>query len=69
MTITMEAIYENGLLRPLSPLPLPDQARVRLAVDDLDGVERTECLAQSQDGLSAVWDNDGDEVFNELLAS
>ncbi len=68
MTITMEAIYENGLLRPLEPLTLPEQARVRVVVDDLDDTGRSEWLAQSQHRLATVWDNAGDEIFNELLA-
>ena len=40
MTIKLEAIYENGELRPLSPLVLPEHARVQLAVDDLNDDER-----------------------------
>lgn len=70
MTSTTEAIYENGLLRPLSPLSLPEHARVRVAVDDLSdetSEDRAEWLAQSELRLSAVWDNEGDDVFNELL--
>jgi predicted DNA-binding antitoxin AbrB/MazE fold protein len=70
MTITTEAIYENGLLRPLSPLSLPEHARVRVAVDDLvdeNPADRAEWLAQSQRRLTAAWDNEGDDVFNDLL--
>jgi predicted DNA-binding antitoxin AbrB/MazE fold protein len=32
MTLTVEAIYENGVLRPLQPLPLKDQERVQVTV-------------------------------------
>lgn len=32
MTITIEAIYENGVLKPAQPLPLKEQERVRLTV-------------------------------------
>jgi predicted DNA-binding antitoxin AbrB/MazE fold protein len=32
MSQHFEAIYENGLLRPLEPLALPDLARVELEV-------------------------------------
>ena len=71
MTITLDAIYENGLLRPLSPLALPEHARVRVAVDDLglgtEDEERAEWLAHSQRRLLAVWDSAADDVFNELL--
>jgi predicted DNA-binding antitoxin AbrB/MazE fold protein len=34
MTITIEAIYEAGVLKPLSPLPdLKEHARVRISVE------------------------------------
>jgi predicted DNA-binding antitoxin AbrB/MazE fold protein len=36
MTQHIEAIYENGLLRPLEPLALPEHARVRLDVRPVD---------------------------------
>jgi predicted DNA-binding antitoxin AbrB/MazE fold protein len=68
MTISVEAVYENGVLRPLSPLALPEHARVRLAVDDLSDDSRAQWLELSQRSLAAVWDNSGDEIFNDLLA-
>ena len=34
MTTTAAAIYEHGILRPLSPLPLAEGARVELTVTD-----------------------------------
>lgn len=34
MTTTASAIYENGILRPLSPLPLAEGARVEVTVVD-----------------------------------
>ena len=33
MTLTVEAIYENGVLRPLQPLPLKDQETVRITIE------------------------------------
>ena len=32
MTVTVEAIYENGVLRPAQPLPLKEQQRVQVTV-------------------------------------
>ncbi len=32
MTVTIEAIYENGVLRPVQPLPLKEQERVQVTV-------------------------------------
>jgi predicted DNA-binding antitoxin AbrB/MazE fold protein len=68
MSITLDAIYENGLLRPLSPLSLPEHTRVRGSVEDLHDEDRAEWMAESRRRLTAVWDNDGDDVFHELLA-
>ncbi|MEK7996398.1 MAG: antitoxin family protein [Planctomycetota bacterium] len=33
MTITLEATYENGMLRPEQPLPLREHERVRITID------------------------------------
>ena len=33
MVISVDAIYENGVLRPLEPLPFVDEARVRITVE------------------------------------
>ena len=33
MPISIEAVFQNGVLRPLEPLPLADNARVRITVD------------------------------------
>ena len=32
MTITVEATYENGVLKPARPLPLKEQEKVRVTV-------------------------------------
>ncbi|HET6573299.1 MAG TPA: antitoxin family protein [Fimbriiglobus sp.] len=36
MAIIVEAVYENGVLRPSEPLPWNDGERVRVAVSSLD---------------------------------
>jgi predicted DNA-binding antitoxin AbrB/MazE fold protein len=36
MAITVEAVYENGVLKPCQPLPWKDGERVRVAVSSLD---------------------------------
>ncbi len=33
MTLTIEAIYENGVLKPLQPLPLQEHEKVRVTVE------------------------------------
>jgi predicted DNA-binding antitoxin AbrB/MazE fold protein len=32
MALTVEAIYENGVLRPTQPLPLKDQQKVEVTI-------------------------------------
>jgi predicted DNA-binding antitoxin AbrB/MazE fold protein len=32
MSLTIDAIYENGVLKPARPLPLREQERVRITV-------------------------------------
>ena len=36
MTITVEAIYESGVLRPVQPLPLKEQERVQVTIHQGD---------------------------------
>ena len=37
MSHVVEAVYENGILRPEHPLPLTNRERVRLIVESLEG--------------------------------
>lgn len=32
MSITVEAVYENGVLKPIRPLPLKEQEKVQVTV-------------------------------------
>jgi predicted DNA-binding antitoxin AbrB/MazE fold protein len=65
MIKVVDAIYEKGKLILEQPLPLPEHARVRVTVD-LD-LEHAAWLRLSEESLKKVWDNDADDVFNELL--
>ncbi len=67
MTTTVEAIYEGGVLRPLQPLALPEHAHVHVSVETMpEDSKRAAWLAQSERRLREVWENDADDVFNEL---
>lgn len=33
MTLTVEAVYENGVLKPAQPLPLKEHEKVRITVE------------------------------------
>ena len=68
MIAAVEAIYEDGLLRPLQPLALPEHAHVRISVETLDeDPERAAWLAESKRRLRATWENDAADAFNVLL--
>jgi len=65
MTTTVEAISEHGKLVLERPLSLPEKSRVRVTVES--DPERDAWLQLSEQALTKVWDNDADDVFNELL--
>lgn len=54
MSYQVDAIYDHGVFKPLSPLTLPDQTHVKLTVDaaTIDAaaasVEATRALVESQ---------------------
>lgn len=69
MTTAVDAIYEDGVLRPLQPLALPEHAHVRVSIETLpDDADRAAWLAQSERRLTEFWSDEADDVFNELLA-
>ncbi len=37
MTLTVEAVYENGVLRPTQPLPLKEHERVQITIQSSAG--------------------------------
>ena len=65
MTMTVDAIYEHGKLVLEHPLSLPEKSRVRVTIES--DPEREAWLKLSGESLMEVWDNDVDDVFNELL--
>lgn len=40
MSFQVEAIYENGVLKPAKPLPLEEHQRVTVVVQDKPGIAR-----------------------------
>lgn len=50
MNFSIDAIYENGVLKPTSPLPLDEHARVRVLVQEV-AVERK---LTPEDSLAAI---------------
>jgi predicted DNA-binding antitoxin AbrB/MazE fold protein len=64
MTTTVEAIYEKGVLKPSEALDLPEQSKVKVTIE-IDTARR-EWLNASQQALLKTWDNEANDVFNEL---
>jgi predicted DNA-binding antitoxin AbrB/MazE fold protein len=66
MTTTVDAIYEDGKLLLPGPLSLPEKSRVRVTIES--DAERDAWLKLSEESLTKVWDNDADDIFNQLAA-
>ena len=66
MTTTVDAIYEQGKLILPQPLSLPDKSRVRVTIESGDA-ERENWLKLSETALLKNWNNDAEDIFNELL--
>jgi predicted DNA-binding antitoxin AbrB/MazE fold protein len=69
VTTILEAVYEQGWLKPVKPLSLPEHSRVQLTLtsEAAEDVGRHEWLMQSERSLTQVWDNPADDVFHVLL--
>jgi predicted DNA-binding antitoxin AbrB/MazE fold protein len=71
MTTTVEAIYEDGVLKLPGRLPLPERTHVTVTIDTTtvrgQDIERNAWLKLSEEALTVTWDNPADDVFNELL--
>ena len=60
MTITLEAVYENGVLKLERPLPLAEQEKVRVTV------QQGPSLAEQTAGMIG-WKGDA-ETFERIMA-
>ncbi len=61
MAMTVEAIYENGVLKPNQPLPLPEHATVQITVHAPVAVQQA--LAYVQHGYGLLrWTGDADTL-------
>jgi predicted DNA-binding antitoxin AbrB/MazE fold protein len=55
MSQQIDAIYDNGVLKPLVPLSLPDQTRVKLTVETSSS-EPDDKLAAQKAALRELWE-------------
>ena len=66
MKQTIDAIYENGLLRPLEPLHLPERKRVRVTIDSVTGEDWRDADVLEWAGQQGVANISLDEVRQRL---
>jgi predicted DNA-binding antitoxin AbrB/MazE fold protein len=65
MRIAVRAVVHDGKIEPLDRLDLPEGTRLLLTVvQDDEGEFWTDA---SQPSLDAVWNNDEDDVYGQLL--
>jgi predicted DNA-binding antitoxin AbrB/MazE fold protein len=55
MTQRIDAIFDNGVLRPLVPLHLPDQSIVKVTVETAVDPISPDKLAAQKAALQALW--------------
>lgn len=57
MTYQIEAIYDGGVLKPLEPIALTDQTRVKLIIEPESTAEPADRLAAQKAALKRLWDD------------
>ncbi len=56
MSYQVDAIYDNGILKPLAPLSLPDQARVTLTISAPASPDAGEKITSQKAALQRIWE-------------
>ena len=52
---TIEVVYEHGVFRPLEKVDLPDKAKLRIGIDDIEDLLKEFCgLLESKISLEDV---------------
>jgi predicted DNA-binding antitoxin AbrB/MazE fold protein len=72
MVQQVEAVYENGVLRPLEPLDLPDSQRVRITVATPDAGRSTRdmrLLEQARAEVAGMVDVPSLEEIQRMLSA
>lgn len=60
MSMNIEAVYENGVLKPLSPLKLKEHEKVRIIIEEGESVVRA---------TSGIFSGLDDSIINEIALS
>ncbi|HEX8737142.1 MAG TPA: antitoxin family protein [Pyrinomonadaceae bacterium] len=67
MNQTIQAIYENGILRPLQPLDLPEGSIVEIEIIKILG-DSTEFIKNIEKDLSDLEETEGKHLEKEIDA-
>ena len=63
---TIEGIVKNGQIVPLEDVNLEEGSRVLVVLSN--GNDRDFWLGATEESLRAIWDNEEDDIYAELLA-
>jgi predicted DNA-binding antitoxin AbrB/MazE fold protein len=55
MNNPITAIYENGILRPLAPLNLPEQVQVQITIQPLDKSNEPSASNKPKPTMAELW--------------
>ena len=65
MTNTMEVVVKDGLFVPTGDITWPEGTKAIVTI--VGDEEREFWLSASEESLNAIWDNEEDDVYAELL--
>jgi predicted DNA-binding antitoxin AbrB/MazE fold protein len=54
MTTTVEAVYQGGVFKPVRPVDLPENQRVRLQIESVPAAETLAWLAKMREAREAI---------------
>ena len=66
MPNTIEAVVKNGQFVPIKSISLPDGTKAIVTI--VNDEEREFWLSASEESLNAIWDNEEDDIYAELLS-
>lgn len=62
----IEAVVKNGQFVPIERISWPDGTKALVTI--VNDEEREFWLSASEESLNAIWDNEEDDVYAELLS-
>lgn len=67
MPNTIEAVLENGHFVPVENISWPDGTKALVTI--VSDEDKEFWLSASEESLNAIWDNEEDDVYAELLSN